>query len=75
MFIEIGEGWHVNLCLVAKIHVLDAGGTGTVLKFYSSTNEHLGDCVPQTPERLMEVMNQIASFGKAIPAGIYPARV
>ena len=64
MFIEIGEGWHVNLSHVAKIHVVDTGGAGTVVKFYSSTNEHLADFVPQTPDRLMDVLNRIESFGK-----------
>jgi hypothetical protein len=64
MFIEIGQGWHMNLNHVAKIHVVDAGGTGTSLKFYSSTNDHLGDFVPATADDLMRVLNQIESFGK-----------
>jgi hypothetical protein len=64
MFIEVGEGWHVNLAHVAKIHVVDAGGAGTVLKFYSAMNNHLGDFVPETPDGLMQVLSQIESFGK-----------
>lgn len=64
MFIEIGAGWHINLNQVAKIHVVDAGGTGTALKFYSASNDHLGDFVPATPDDLMRVLNQIDSFGK-----------
>ena len=64
MFIEIGEGWHVNLIHVARIHVVDAGGIGTSLKFYSATNDHLGDFVPASPDDLMRVLNQIDSFGK-----------
>lgn len=67
MFIEIGQGWHINLNLVAKIHVVDAGGTGTAVKFYSATNEHLGDFNPSTPDDLMRVLNRIESFGKVRP--------
>ncbi|MEC4721627.1 hypothetical protein RY831_20885 [Noviherbaspirillum sp. CPCC 100848] len=64
MFIEIGNGWHINLAHVAKVHVVDQGGIGTTLKLYSLTNDHLGDFNPSSPEELMRVLNLIHSYGK-----------
>jgi len=64
MFIEIGDGWHINLAHVAKVHVVDQGGIGTTLKLYSLTNDHLGDFNPRSPEELMRVLNVIHSYGK-----------
>lgn len=65
MFIEIGEGWHVNLAHVAKVHVVDSGVVGTAIKFYSPSNDHLGDFTPATPEELGRVLDAIHAFGKA----------
>ncbi|KRB93116.1 hypothetical protein [Noviherbaspirillum sp. Root189] len=64
MFIEIGDGWHVNLAHIAKIHVVDQGGAGTILKLYSLTNDHLGDFNATSPEELMRVLNLVHSYGK-----------
>lgn len=64
VFIDIGAGWHVNLAQVARIHVVDSGGIGTTLKFYSPANEHLGDFTPATPEELTQMLQLIDSFGK-----------
>jgi hypothetical protein len=64
MFIEIGAGWHVNLALVAKIHVVDNGVSGTVFKFYSPSNDHMGDFTPATPEDMQRVLGLVQSFGK-----------
>jgi len=63
MFIEVGGGWHVNLSLVAKVHVLDQGGAGTVLKFYSASDQHLGDFSPSAPDELQRILQVIQSFG------------
>ncbi|HEY8607943.1 MAG TPA: hypothetical protein VIM12_12585 [Noviherbaspirillum sp.] len=64
MFIDIGGGWQVNLAHVACIHTIDSGSVGTVLKFYSTTNEHLGDFSPESPEQLARVLDLVHSFGR-----------
>jgi hypothetical protein len=69
MFIDIGEGWQVNLALVAKIHVVDMGGSGTVFKFYSPSNDHLGDFNASTPEDMKRVLDLVRSYG-AMATGV-----
>lgn len=64
MYIDIGEGWHINLAYVARIHVVDNGGAGTSIKFYSATNQPLGDFNPSSPEDLAQVLNAIRSYGR-----------
>ena len=63
MFIEVGGGWHLNLSHVAKVHVVDQGGVGTVVKFYSASDQHLGDFSPSTPDELQRILQIIQSFG------------
>ena len=64
MFIEIGGGWQINLAQVARVHTIDSGGAGTVLKFYSPSNEHLGDFRPETPEQLTRVLDLLHGYGR-----------
>jgi hypothetical protein len=67
MFAEVGNGMLVNLALVARIHVVNHGASGTILKFYSPNNELLADYQPATPEDLERVMGVIQSFGRGVP--------
>lgn len=64
MFIDTGKGWHLNLAHVARIHVMDHGGAGTSLKFYSASGEALGECNPATPEQLDELLRLIQQYGR-----------
>ncbi|GIZ52796.1 hypothetical protein [Noviherbaspirillum aridicola] len=64
MFIDIGGGWQINLSQVARIHTIDSGGAGTMLKFYSPSNEHLGDFQAETPEQLTRVLDQLHCYGR-----------
>lgn len=63
MFIDIGGGWQVNLAHVARIHTVDSGGAGTVLKFYSPADVHLGDFQAEAPDQLMRVLELVHGYG------------
>lgn len=68
MFADVGNGVLVNLALVARIHLINLGAAGTVVKFYSPANELLADFTPPTPEELDRVMSVIHAYGRGIPA-------
>lgn len=67
MFADVGNGVLVNLSLVARIHLVNLGAAGTVLKFYSPANELLADFAPPSPEELDRVMAVIHGFGRNVP--------
>lgn len=64
MFIDTGGGWHLNLAHVARIHVVDHGGSGASIKFYSASGEAMGECNPGTPEALAVLLRTIQDFGR-----------
>ncbi len=64
MFIDIGKGWHLNLAHVARVHVMDHGGSGISIKFYGACGDALGECNPATPEELSALMRLVQIYGR-----------
>jgi hypothetical protein len=68
MFADVGNGVLINLDLVARVHLVNLGAAGSVVKFYSPSNELLADFAPPSPEELDRVMAVIHAHGRGMAA-------
>lgn len=69
MFIDIGNGWHLNLHHVARVHVMDHGGSGASIRFYAANGETMGEINAATPQELTQLIRAIQAYGGVAGAG------